>query len=287
MMDRIAFLGPPGTFSHEAAVNWARRVNPAGQENSAAFLACTDLPEVLAAVHNGKAKLALLPVENSIEGAVNLTLDLILAEKGLQVIGEVVLPVCHCLLGQSSEIAAIKEVWSHPQALAQCRHYLATHLPTAKLKAVTSTAEAVREACQRPGLAAIGSAFAARLYRLPVIAAGIQDYQDNKTRFWVLGQEAPSSPGPWKTSLVVAALANRPGSLYAILQHFAAAGINLTRIESRPTKKELGEYLFFIDCEGHAHQDPLQGVLDTLQEQTALLKVLGSYAQDRGEALCS
>ncbi|WP_406676211.1 prephenate dehydratase [Moorella sp. ACPs] len=285
-MKAIAYLGPPGTFSHEAAVTWARRVDCSRQAGAATFLACLSLPEVLAAVQKRQAGAGILPVENSIEGAVNLTLDLILEEEGLKVIGEVVLPICHCLLSQAKEMTAIREVWSHPQALAQCRHYLATNLPGAKVKAVASTAEAAREASRRPELAAIASAFAARLYQLPILATGIQDYPDNKTRFWVLGREAPPLPGPYKTSLVVAALANRPGSLYAILKDFAEAGINLTRIESRPTKKELGEYLFFIDCEGEASAPPLKEVLAGLKARTGLLKILGSYSRDRGETTC-
>ncbi len=286
MMQTIAYLGPRGTFSHEAAAGWVRRAGLAGGTGEDMLLAGPGLPEVLVAVRTGQASMAVLPVENSIEGAVNLTMDLVLEEDGLQVIGEMVLPVRHCLLGQAGSLAAIREVWSHPQALAQCRRYLAAHLPGVKLKAVASTADAAREACQRPELAAIGSAFAAGLYHLPVLAGDIQDYQDNKTRFWILSQEAFPLPGPYKTSLVVAAMANRPGSLYTILKDFAAAGINLTRIESRPAKIGLGEYLFFIDCEGHAGETPLREVLAGLQGKTALLKILGSYPQDRGESNC-
>ncbi|MBC7324791.1 MAG: prephenate dehydratase [Moorella sp. (in: Bacteria)] len=286
-MKEVAYLGPPGTFSHEAAIAWMRRLQPGRQIGLENLLACPGLPEVLAAVGDNQARMAVLPVENSVEGAVNLTMDLVLEEDKLQVIGEIVLPVRHCLMGQVKEIGEIREILSHPQALAQCRRYLITHLPRVKLKGVTSTAEAAREASIRPGVAAIGPAFAAGLYQLPLLARNIQDYEDNKTRFWVLGREAPPLPGPYKTSLVVAALANRPGSLYAILKDFAAAGINLTRIESRPTKKELGEYLFFIDCEGHREVSPLKEVLAGLKKQTALLHTLGSYSQDRGEALCN
>lgn len=281
-MKTIAYLGPPGTFSHEAAATWAR---PEGQVN---FLPCPDLPEVLEAVYNGQAEVALLPVENSIEGAVNLTLDLVLEANELQVIGEIILPVCHCLIGKAQTLGEVREVWSHPQALAQCRQYLKKNLHHAAVRSITSTAEAVSQAGLRPELAAIGSAFAAGLYQVPVMVAGIQDYQGNKTRFWVLGKERQQpGPGPCKTSLVMAAAANRPGSLYSILKYFAEAGINLTRIESRPTKKELGEYLFFIDCEGDAAALPLKEVLNKLKPVTSLLKVLGSYPRDREEAGCS
>jgi len=281
-MKTIAYLGPPGTFSHEAAAIWARTE---GQVN---FLPCPDLPEVLEAVYNGQAEVALLPVENSIEGAVNLTLDLVVEAKELQVIREIILPVCHCLIGKAKTLGEIREVWSHPQALAQCRQYLNKNLRHAAVRSTTSTAEAVSQAGLRPELASIGSAFAASLYRLPVIVAGIQDYQENKTRFWVMGRERQKlRPVPCKTSLVMAAAANQPGSLYNILKYFAEAGINLTRIESRPAKKELGEYLFFIDCEGDAAAFPLKEVLNKLKPVTSLLQVLGSYPRDREEAGCS
>lgn len=275
-MKGVAYLGPRGTYSHEAATIWGQRT---GQDS---FLACPDLPGVLAAVLQGQAAAAVLPVENSIEGAVNLTLDLVLENPGLQVIGEVVLPVRHCLISRAGDLATIQEVWSHPQALAQCRHYLAQKLPGVITRPATSTAAAAAQARQRPDLAAIASAFAAGAYQLPVLAAGIEDYPDNKTRFWVLGRESLHLSGPYKTSLVVAAVANRPGSLYAILKDFAAAGINLTRIESRPTKKELGEYLFFIDCEGRATDPPLREVLAGLKAKTSLLLILGSYSRDGG-----
>ncbi|MGI9862200.1 prephenate dehydratase [Moorella naiadis] len=275
-MKGIAYLGPQGTYSHEAATIWGRLT---GQD---LFLACPDLPEVLAAVRDSRAVAAVLPVENSIEGAVNLTLDLILETPELQVTGEVVLPIHHCLISRAGNLAAIKEVWSHPQALAQCRHYLAQNLPGVAIKPTTSTAAAASQAQQRPDLAAIASTFAAGLYQVPLVATEIEDYPDNKTRFWILGQGTPKLPGPYKTSLVVAAVANRPGSLYAILKDFAEAGINLTRIESRPTKQELGEYLFFIDCEGKATDSPLKDVLAGLKNRTSLLLVLGSYTCNGG-----
>ena len=275
-MKGIAYLGPPGTYSHEAATIWGRL---AGQD---LFLACPDLPEALATVRDGRAGAAVLPVENSIEGAVNLTLDLVLESPELQVVGEVVLPIHHCLLSRADNLATIREVWSHPQALAQCRHYLAQKLPGVAIRPATSTAAAASQAQQRPDLAAIASTFAAWLYQVPVVATDIEDYPDNKTRFWILGQESTQFPGAYKTSLVVAAVANRPGSLYAILKDFADAGINLTRIESRPTKQELGEYLFFIDCEGKATDSPLKDVLAGLKNKTSLLLVLGSYPCDGG-----
>jgi prephenate dehydratase len=177
-MITIAYLGPPGTFSHEAAAIWSRRYG------KAEFLPCHDLAEVLAAVTEGQAETALLPLENSIEGAVNLTLDLLLDAKELQVVGEVILPVYHCLISKARSLAAIREVWSHPQALAQCRRYLAKNLPQALTRSAASTAEAVSRVSQQSELAAIGSAFAADLYRTPILARYIHDYEDNRTRYW-------------------------------------------------------------------------------------------------------
>ncbi len=277
-METLAYLGPPGTFSHEAATIWSQKI-----KRQVNFLPCSDLAKVLMAVEEKQAAAALLPVENSIEGTINLTLDLAVEAKELQIIGEIILPVSHCLLSKAYSLEQVKEVCSHPQALAQCRNYLAVNLSQAAIKTAASTADAVSQASLRPELAAIGSAFAAVLYRLPIMAADIQDYEGNKTRFWVLGEKAQQIRAKdYKTSLVIAAAANRPGSLYEILKHFAEAAINLTKIESRPTKKELGEYLFFIDCEGSAAVSPLKDVLEELASETSLLRVLGSYPQDRG-----
>ncbi|MGI9952880.1 prephenate dehydratase [Moorellaceae bacterium AZ2] len=270
-MKTVAYLGPEGTFSHQAAVAWGSRVG------ADAFLPVDSLPEVIRAVHRGESQAAVLPLENSIEGSVNLTLDLLLEEPELRIIGEVVLEVHHCLAGRTRELARIEEVWSHPQALAQCRRFLAGYLPGVRVCAANSTAEAMRVAASREKVAAIGSPFAAELYLLPILRRGIEDYPGNKTRFVIIGREAPEREGPYKTSLVLAVPENRPGGLYEVLRYFAEAGINLTRIESRPTKKELGEYLFYLDCEGHAASEPLSGVLAALKPRTALLKVLGSY----------
>ncbi|MDK2820240.1 MAG: prephenate dehydratase [Clostridia bacterium] len=275
-MSQIVYLGPLGTFSHEAAVKWGQRT---GQDS---FLACSSLSEVFSAIRNRRDRVAILPVENSTEGSINLTLDLVLAEDELKVIGEVVLNISQCLVSQAKDFKQIKEVWSHPQALAQCRNYLDINLPGVALRPSASTAEAISNARYNPHMAAIGSSFAAEIYQIPIIASGIQDYKNNKTRFWVLGREPISFSGTYKTSLVVAAPANRPGSLYNILRYFAEADINLTRIESRPTKKELGEYLFFIDCEGKSMEPPLRDVLESLKSSTVLLKVLGTYPQDKG-----
>ncbi|MBE3582348.1 MAG: prephenate dehydratase [Thermoanaerobacteraceae bacterium] len=270
-MKSVAYLGPEGTYSHQAAVAWGSLVG------AVTFLPADSLPDVIQAVHRGEGEAGVLPLENSIEGSVNLTLDLLLEEPELRIIGEVVLEVHHCLATRAQQLARIEEVWSHPHALAQCRRFLAENLPGVRVCTVSSTAEAMRVAAGREKGAAIGSPFAAALYRVPVLYRAIEDYPGNKTRFVIIGREPPGGDGPYKTSLVLAVPENRPGGLYEVLRYFAEAGINLTRIESRPTKKELGEYLFFLDCEGHADVQPLSGVLAELKPRTALLKVLGSY----------
>lgn len=272
---QVAYLGPEGTFSHEAAVVWGSIM---GVE---LFLPAENLLQVVQSVLEGRCEAAVLPLENSIEGSVNLTQDLLMEEPSLQIIGEVILEVRHCLASKERDLGNIAEVWSHPHALAQCRKFLAKYLPKARLCPTTSTAGAFILATSRMRTAALGSSFAAKLYGLPILYQGIEDYPGNKTRFIIVGRERILGEGPYKTSLVLALPENRPGGLYSILRDFAEAGINLTRIESRPTKKELGEYLFFLDCEGHAEQEPLARVLASLRPRTSLLRVLGSYPSYR------
>lgn len=272
---QVAYLGPEGTFSHEAAVVWG------AARGISSFFPAENLLQVVQAVLEGRCEAAVLPLENSIEGSVNLTQDLLLEEPSLKIIGEVILEVRHCLASNERDLENITEVWSHPHALAQCRKFLAKHLPKARLCPATSTAGAFILATSRKGSAAIGSSFAARFYKLPVLRQGIEDYPGNKTRFIIVSQKDIPGQGPYKTSLVLALPENRPGGLYNILRDFAEAGINLTRIESRPTKKELGEYLFFLDCEGHAESEPLARVLASLRPRTSLLRVLGSYPSYR------
>ncbi|MDN5347648.1 MAG: prephenate dehydratase [Clostridia bacterium] len=277
-MNLVTYLGPEGTFSHQAALYWALN-NPGAELRPVA-----DLLEAVQEVIDGRAQVAVLPAENSIEGTVNLTLDLLLERPDLSICGEIVLEVRHCLATLASSVEEITAVYSHSQALAQCRRFIKKKLPAVTVSAVSSTAAAMRQAAADRRLAAIGPVFAARLYNLPVLYHDIQDYPGNKTRFLVVGKDKKMPPtGSDKTSLVLALPENRPGGLYRALAVFAAAEINLTRIESRPTKKELGEYLFFLDCEGHAEVEPLRSVLRELEPKTALLKILGSYPKYRGE----
>lgn len=279
-MKRFAYLGPPGTFSHKAAKVWVAKNYP-----GADLVPLRTIPEVLRAIAQNVVDQGILPVENSIEGTVNLTLDGF-ARYPLFVQGEIILEIEHCLLGKERKIKAFKAVYSHPQALAQCQEFLTQFLPEAELIPVASTAEAARLVAQEKAeAAAIASAFAAACYQLEVIRSGIQAYPNNKTRFWAVASENTTPvTGRDKTSLVFALPENRPGGLYAILREFAQEEIDLTKIESRPTKKELGSYLFYLDCCGHHQEEKLQRVLGRLKAKTAFLRILGSYPQFEEES---
>jgi len=271
----LAYLGPEGTFSQQAAGVWRDK------NDYYKLLPFPTIGEAIYAVADKKAEVAVVPIENSIEGSVNLTLDL-LVQEDLVIMGEIVLPVIHNLLGRDKSISP-QIIFSHAQALAQCRRYLKNKFPAAKLVATDSTASAALKAAEEKDAFAIGTEFAASLYGLRVLERNIQDYEENKTRFAVIGHKKMSPSGADKTSLVLALPKNKPGGLYRVLKEFAAEEIDLMRIESRPAKAELGEYLFFLDCEGHFLEEPLSSTLERLSSLTVFLKILGSYAIDRGE----
>ncbi|MDI3281397.1 MAG: prephenate dehydratase [Bacillota bacterium] len=244
--------------------------------------------DVVEAVAEGRADLAVAPLENSIEGSVPLTLDLLLRHPGIRVVGEVILPVAHHLAaGPGVTLAEVREVISHPHALAQCREYLRRRLPEAVQVPAASTAEAAAEVARRPaGRAAITTRAAVERYGLTLLEEEIQDLRDNVTRFIVLGRgEVPRRTGRDKTSLVLSTLSDRPGALYRILREFAVREINLTRIESRPAKTMLGEYLFFIDFEGHQEEEPVRAALEAVRPLTSFFRILGSFPRG-GEAAC-
>ncbi|WP_366922363.1 prephenate dehydratase [Metallumcola ferriviriculae] len=274
----LAYLGPEGTFSHQAAHYWTR-------QQDCELVSYPTVMATLLAVSRGDVHLAAVPVENSIEGSVNLTMDFLAKEQlrtdmrktDISIQGELVLDIVHCLAAVDKS-SPLETILSHPQALAQCRGYLENHFPQVRLEQTESTAHAAAIAAARgAGWGAISSAYAADTYNLAVRQKNIADITPNQTRFLLLGDSEPESTGNDKTSLMLALPQDKPGGLYSILQEFAAAGINLTRIESRPSKKELGDYIFFIDCEGHRRTQPLQRVLSLLNTKTALLSVLGSY----------
>jgi len=262
----IAFLGPEGTFTQAAALKQFG--------HSVRTLALDAIDDVFREVAAGSADYGVVPVENSTEGVISHTLDLF-QHSPLRICGEVELRIHHHLLARKPD-AAIVRVLAHQQALAQCRGWLDANLPQAAHVAVGSNAEAARQAGSSEGTAAIAGDMAAELYGLVTVASNIEDQPDNTTRFLVIGRETVPSGGNDKTSLLVS-IRNRPGALYAILQHIAAQGISMTRIESRPSRQGMWEYVFYIDVEGHRDDAPVAAALAALEQETIAVKVLGSY----------
>jgi len=271
----IAHLGPPGTYAEQAALAYLQWVQQeTGQE--AVLCPYPSISQTLKSVAQGQAELAVVPVENSIEGSVTVTLDMMWQLDTLQIQLALVLPIAHALLSHSQNLETIRTVYSHPQALAQCQMWLEQFLPQVKLIPANSTTEALQHLEKESEAAAIASPRAAQLYNLPILASRINDYPDNCTRFWVLSQEQSHTIGS-HTSLAFSLRANVPGALMKPLQVFAQRGINLSRIESRPTKRSLGEYLFFIDLEADTHSSSVQSALAELAAYTEILKIFGSY----------
>jgi prephenate dehydratase len=269
---RVAFLGPPGTFTEEALLSQA---DLAGGE----LVPIRSVPDVITGVERGEAELGVVPIENSIEGSVNVTLDTLAFESELLIQREIVLGIDLNLCARpGTELGHVKAVISHPHATAQCREWLARKLPGVEVVAANSTAEAAQGVARSrsAGRAAISTALAAQLYGLVVLAADVEDHPENQTRFVLLGRGIPGRTGHDKTSVVVFQSQDRPGSLLAILQEFAARAVNLTKLESRPTKRGLGSYCFFIDCEGHIGDEIVADALRNLAAKHTV-KFLGSY----------
>ena len=274
---RLAFLGPPGTFSEEAAL----RYDPQAQ-----FLPFASISAVAGAIDSGMADEGVVPIENSLEGSVAETLDLLIHDSRLSVRQELVLPIEHLLLARpetkASDITVISSV---PQALAQCRGFVERCFPKATLEAALSTAAAVEEVVGREGAAAIGNRRAADLYGAEVLAEGIQDRASNLTRFVVLAHEDHPATGDDKTSLAFAfVVEDRPGLLVAALEEFSSRGINLSKIESRPSKERLGVYIFLADLDGHRTDEALAASLERVREKCSFFRILGSYPKYREQA---
>jgi prephenate dehydratase len=269
---RIAYLGPPGTFSEEAVT---RCDLAAGDEP----LPCASFPAAWDAVLAGQADAALLPVENSNEGAIGTTLDLLVHRPGLLIRREVLLPVQHHLLARpGTTLAQVTRVLSHPQPFGQCARFLRERLPGARQEPTLSTADAaIRVGQGEAGAAAIGSRAAAARYGLSIIAEGIQDTEENTTRFVLVarGDEAPT--GRDRTSIAFTLDRDRPGGLYEVMGEFASRAINLSKVESRPAKATLGHYVFFLDFEGHRLDGPCAAALEGVRRRVHHLHLLGSY----------
>jgi chorismate mutase/prephenate dehydratase len=263
----VGFLGPRATFTHQAALQHFG----AGAE----FVPARSIADVFDDVEHGRAEFAVVPVENTTEGAVNVTLDRLI-ESDVLICGELMLPIAQQLLSRADDPADIKVVVSHPQALAQCRRWLAEHLPDVPTQEMTSTAAAAEMAAADVTVGAIASELAGRLYGVPVLRARIEDNPHNSTRFLVIGRRAAGPSGRDKTSILFA-MRNEPGALYRILEPFARRGLNLTKIESRPARRRPWEYVMFVDLEGHRDTPAVASALDEIGERSLFLKVLGSY----------
>ncbi len=273
MTERLAYLGPTGTFTEEAALGFL-------DYRGAELVPMSSVLEIVGAVARAEIDHGVVPIENSIEGSVNATLDaLVFGTREVLIQGEAVLPIRHTLLARAGvRLDDITAVLSHPHATAQCRTFLARTLPAAEIHAANSTAEAAREVSGRTEpWAAIGTLLAAELYGLDVLMPEIEDHPENSSRFVVLGRSLQEPTGSDKTSVVCFIEKDRPGSLLAILHEFSDRDINLVKLESRPTKQRLGEYCFFIDMEGHAAVPPVSQALESLRTKIMEVRVLGSY----------
>jgi len=269
---RVAYLGPEATFTHQAV---KRHFG-----TSAVTIPCGAIPAVFEEVERGLAEFGVVPVENSTEGVVNHTLDSFI-DSPLVICGEITVDVDHCLLAQPGVAeAAIERVYSHPQGLAQCRGWLTGNLPRATRIECPSTGDAARRAREDPGGAAIAAELAARAWGLEVLRRGLQDVAVNVTRFLVVGKsfdEAPAVAGDRYKTTVLLALPDQAGALFHVLQPLSDHGINMTKIESRPTRRQLWDYVFFIDLDGHCQEPQLAAALEAMRGASRLFKVLGSY----------
>lgn len=270
MVKRVAYLGPPGTFTEEAALLY---------DSQAQLMPFSSPHAVISAVDTGKAEEGVIAIENSIEGSVTDNLDLLIHESNLLIREELVLPVEHHLLTRpGSESSKLQIIFSHPQALAQCRRFLEQRFPQAQMVAALSTASAVEQMLSSPvPAAAIGTQRAAKLYGAEISARNIQDRSPNVTRFIVLASQDHAPTGRDKTSLCFSFNEDRPGLLYEMLKEFAQHNINLTKVESRPSKESLGRYIFLVDLEGHREDPLISGVLARVKAMTTMFKIFGSY----------
>lgn len=268
---KIGYLGPPGSFSEEAVLSIFGEIQDLFPFSSF---------ELMKSLEKGKIQKAVLPVENSIDGSVNWVIDWLLKNNSSFLIeGETVLSIRHSLIGRG-RIPDIKTVYSHPQALAQCRRFL--NELGVETKDTDSTSEAVKLVAARndPKIAALGSKRAAGIFGLPIIKENVCDNQNNKTRFIVLGKEQKRKSGKDKTSFIFGTK-DKPGALFHVLEVFDVFGINMTMIISRPSKRELGEYVFFVDLEGHREDEKLKTAFKKITKRASFLKVLGSFPRAR------
>ena len=267
----IAYLGPAGTFT-QAAVH--KRFG-----HSVKTSALGSIDQIFREVESGACHYGVVPVENSIEGVVNHTLDMLI-NSSLSICGEIELRIHQHLLSRAKKLGKITRVYSHQQSLAQCRRWLDKNLLHAERIPVNSNAEAARHAARERGAAAVAGESAADYYKMPILARNIEDEPDNTTRFLVLGRHATGKSGRDKTSILFAT-ANRPGALQATLRSFSDNGVNMVRIESRPSRRGMWDYVFFVDVDGHAQDANVAAAIKQLEGSTSMVKLLGSYPRSQ------
>lgn len=270
MVKKLAYLGPQGTYSEQAARDW---------DSDAILVPVDSIPSVASSVVSGDADEGVVPIENSIEGGVTFTLDLLIHDSNLSICGETVVTINQCLMAQSQiEFEAIKIVMSHPQSLGQCREFLRENLSKAELIASLSNSAAVQEMMKSDAsTAAISSKRAAEIYGADILMENVEDRPNNETRFVILSHVDRERTGSDMTSLCFEYQDDSPGILSQSLREFASRNINLVKIESRPNKKSLGRYVFLADIEGHRSDSPVAEALEALRAQVSMMKVLGSY----------
>lgn len=264
---KVSFLGPAGTYNHAAA---SKHFGASIEQNPV-----DNIEDIFRTVETGEAHFGVAPIENSTEGVISHTLDLLI-NSSLLICGEVDLRIHHNLISNETDLKSITKVYSHQQSLAQCRRWLDANLPDAEHYAVRSNAEAVRMAKQEKGAAAIAGVMAAEIYQVPVLHADIEDEPDNTTRFIVVGRNRVPPSGNDRTSLLVTT-GNKPGALHQLLKPLAERGIGMSKIESRPSRKGVWEYVFFIDIEGHQDDEKVAEALKEIAHETAMIRILGSY----------
>lgn len=264
----MGFFGPSGTFTEEAALMVGGRL-----------ISFDTIPEVFEAVYRDKVDMGVVPIENSIEGSVGITLDLLAHDYNLKIKREIIVPISHnLLLNPDTDLGDVEVVYSHSQALSQCRKFIEGM--GVVTRATPSTSAAAELITGKKKAAAIGTKRAAEIYGLKIAAQDIQDYENNRTRFVVLDQEDHPLTGRDKTSVMFFLVEDKPGGLYEILGEFAVRKVNLTKIESRPSKDKLGSYIFFVDFEGHRDDQDIGNILNIIKSKVEYIKILGSYPRE-------
>lgn len=272
---KIGYLGPVGTFSEDAGIIYLKKIN-----KTAKLIPYSTIHDVLYAVSHNKIDEGIVPIENSIEGTIGIVPDMLAGEVNLKIRNEIAVPIHNILMAKKKiKLKSIKEIVSHPQPIEQSRTWLRKNVPQAKISLAYSTSQAAYQVAlsQKEDIAAIASQNSARLYKLKIIAKNVTEYRDNVTRFVVLSKTDNKPTGKDKTSIVFSIVSDKPGGLYAILGEFSLRNINLTKIESRPSKKALGDYFFFADMDGHRSDSKVKDALADIQGKVSFLKILGSY----------